>query len=408
MFSTVKPLLRDFRPPEISVEGSITGSIRTPRDDIFFAAVQTTIMPMVITDPRLPDDPIVFANTAFTSMTGYDADEVIGMNCRFLQGPNTDKATVAAISDAIRNREKFTTEILNYRKDGTTFWNALFITPVYNKDQELVYFFASQLDISRRCEAEDGLAQAQKMEALGQLTGSISHDFNNLLQVMSGHLDILQRRIMSHEIDESLLLRSTHGIRSAINKAAILTQQLLAFSRKQRLQTRMVNLNTIALDVFELVEATLGNSIQIEHALTPDLQNCRLDSTQLEVCLLNILVNARDAMPDGGTVTIKTANITVAADHVLASTGLEVGSYVSISITDTGGGIPKEILCRVMDPFFTTKDEGKGTGLGLSMVYGFAKQSGGLANICSELGMGTTVRLYFPVPVGESEYRSSI
>lgn len=165
------------------------------RSDIFFAAVETTRMPMTVTDPYLPDNPIVFANRAFLEMTGYAADEIIGNNCRFLQGPETDRQAVIDVREAIDSRREFATEVLNYRKDGSTFWNALFVSPVFDDTGKLVYFFGSQLDVSRRRDAEDALRQAQKMEALGQLTGGIAHDFNNLLQVMSGHLEFIQMMV---------------------------------------------------------------------------------------------------------------------------------------------------------------------------------------------------------------------
>lgn len=370
-------------------------AIADHRDDIFFAAIESTRMPMLVTDPRQPDNPIVFANKAFISMSGYTPEEIIGHNCRFLQGPDTDPHTVASIREAISSRNEITTEILNYRKDGSSFWNALYISPVYNKKKELVYYFASQLDVSRRRDAEDALTQAQKMEALGQLTGGISHDFNNFLQVMSGHIDILNLKIANQQADDASILRGLDSIRSAVTKASSLTRQLLAFARKQRLEGRIVNLNNVAQGISDLVLKTLGPEISLQRELEPELNNCQLDPTQLEACLINVLVNARDAMPSGGKVTLITENVTVTQDDISAYAGLPPGRYVSIAITDTGTGIPPEILKRVMDPFFTTKEEGKGTGLGLSMVYGFAKQSGGTATVYSELGLGTTVRMYF-------------
>ncbi|MCS4511683.1 histidine kinase famiy protein [Xylophilus ampelinus] len=391
-----KPRIRNSLPPEVSVLDSGDNAIASHRDDIFFAAIETTRMPMLVTDPRQKDNPIVFANRAFISMSGYSSEEILGHNCRFLQGPDTDAATIAAVREAIEDRREINTEILNYRKDGTSFWNALYVSPVYNQNKELVYFFASQLDVSRRRDAEEALGHAQKMEALGQLTGGISHDFNNLLQVMAGHLDLLDARRKAGRADDVSIGRTVESIRSAVTKASTLTQQLLAFSRKQRLEGRALNLNQIAGGITELVKETLGNGVTVKTELASELGNCQLDPTQLEVAVLNVLVNARDAMPEGGTVILKTKNIQVDAEDVSAFAGLRPGRYVSLSISDTGTGIPPEIIARVMDPFFTTKEEGKGTGLGLSMVYGFARQSGGSVDIYSEIGFGTTVRMYFP------------
>ncbi|MES2832713.1 MAG: histidine kinase famiy protein [Pseudomonadota bacterium] len=371
-------------------------AIKDHSSDIFFAVVENTPMPMMVTDPRQHDNPIVFANHAFIKMTGYASEEIVGKNCRFLQGPDTDRDAVSEIRRAVAERREITIELLNYRKDGSSFWNALFISPVYDTQKNVVYFIASQLDISRRKEAEDALGQAQKMEALGQLTGGIAHDFNNLLQVITGYLDILDIHADASTIDPQRISRGVENIRSAVHKAATLTQQLLAFARKQRLEVRTVNLNVLTENLADLVHRTLGGNITLHIDQAPALWNCRVDPTQMEVALLNILLNARDAMHQGGLLTLKTTNENLSADQVANLVGLEEGRYVSISITDTGVGMPPAILHRVMDPFFTTKEEGKGTGLGLSMVYGFAKQSGGAAQIDSNVGIGTTVKIYFP------------
>ena len=366
--------------------------------DIFFAAVETTRMPMIVTDPRQPDNPIVFANQAFQAMTGYATEELIGRNCRFLQGPDTDAETVSEVRRAISEKREIAVEILNYRKDGYTFWNALFVSPVFNAAGELVYYFASQLDVSRRREAEEELRHAQKMEALGRLTGGIAHDFNNLLQVMVGYLEMIGSGLQKPEINREKLQRGIANAHGAAGRAANLTQQLLSFSRKQRLEGQILNLNTLAGTTRDIAERTLGGDVTIVSALAADLWNCRVDPTQVEVALLNIMINARDAMAGrlDKRVTIATRNVEVSHEDPGRSSTLGSGRYASIAITDTGSGMPAEIIERVMDPFFTTKEEGKGTGLGLSMVYGFAKQSGGTAQIDSIEGEGTTVRIFFP------------
>jgi PAS domain S-box-containing protein len=386
--------------PSPPVRDSDPSDVTDRKSDIFFAAVETTRMPMIVTDPRQPDNPIIFANRAFLAMTGYTPEELIGRNCRFLQGPDTDRESVAQVRAAIADKREFATEILNYRKNGSTFWNALFVSPVYNADGELVYYFGSQLDVSRRRDAEEALGQAQKMEALGQLTGGIAHDFNNLLQVIVGYVDILAAGLEKPDADRARLGRATENIRQAADRATTLTQQLLAFARKQRLEGRAVNLNTLIEGMGEMVARSVGEAVKVELDLAADLWNCRVDPTQAEVAILNVLINARDAMPEGGTVRISTEN------NEIAARGREIGPlrdgrYVSIAIRDAGTGIPPAVLARVMDPFFTTKEEGKGTGLGLSMVYGFAKQSGGAAQIESTVGSGTTVRLSFPATDGD-------
>ena len=366
------------------------------RDDLLFAAIASTRMPMVVTDPHAPDNPIVFVNEAFGTMTGYTVDETLGRNCRFLQGRDTDPLAVDAIRQAVRARSEISVEILNYRRDGSAFWNALFVSPVFDRQGVLIYYFASQFDVSPRRDAVAALGQAQKMEALGQLTGGISHDFNNLLQVMIGHVEILDRRLRVAPIDIRAIGTSSRSIRQAVDKAATLTQQLLAFARKQRLEGRLVNLNRVAADLIDRARRTMGTDIDLVTDFAPDLHDCLVDTVQFEVALRNILVNARDAIDGRGTVTIRTANVDVAPDDHHAFVELEPGRYVMITVSDDGPGIAPELVSRVVEPFFTTKDEGRGTGLGLSMVHGFAKQSGGGLRIRSGAGHGTAIDVFFP------------
>ncbi len=402
MTSPEKP---DLKGPAATVDVGGPSGVEDRHHDIFFAAVETTRMPMTVTDPHQLDNPIVFANRAFLKMTGYGRDEVVGRNCRFLQGPATDRLGVDAIGAAVAEAREFSTEILNYRKDGTSFWNALFVSPVFDRQGRLVYFFGSQLDVSRRREAEESLHQLKKMESLGQLTGGIAHDFNNLLQVISGYAEVMLSLIDKPLVDITRVRRSGEAIREASARAAKLTHQLLAFSRKQRLEGRVLNLNGLVANMGEMAGHALGDAIEMRTNLAPDLRLARVDPTQAEVALLNVLINARDAMPGGGAVTVTTENVTVQAGDEALYKGVSPGAYIGISVTDTGTGIPPSVMDRVMEPFFTTKGEGKGTGLGLAMVYGFAKQSGGTVRIYSEVGRGTTVRLLFPAVDAEGEER---
>ncbi|MDO9707289.1 histidine kinase famiy protein [Paracraurococcus lichenis] len=393
---------RGGQPP--ALEGGQPFDPTNRSSEVFFAAVATTRMPMIVTDPHQPDNPIIFANPAFLAMTGYGWDEIVGHNCRFLQGPQTDGDTVNAIRGAIRGRTELATEILNYRKDGSSFWNALYISPVHDKQGRLLYFFGSQLDVSRRRDAEDALRQAQKMEALGQLTGGIAHDFNNLLQVVLGYHELMLQGLDRPELDIARLKRGLGNAQAAAERASTLTQQLLAFARKQRLDGRVLNLNSAVQGMQDMARRTLGDEVEYRVALAPDLWNCRVDPSQCEVALLNVLINARDALAGRPVrrVTVETANVVVGPEDVANFAGLPPGQYASIGVTDTGCGMPAAVKARVLEPFFTTKEEGKGTGLGLSMVYGFTKQSGGAVRIYSEEEVGTTVRLYFPAAEAES------
>ncbi|MEP9402143.1 histidine kinase famiy protein [Sphingomonas sp. VNH70] len=375
------------------------GDMTDPHNEIFFAAVKTTRMPMIVTDPHRPDNPIIFANPAFINMTGYGWDELIGRNCRLLQGPDTDPDTIAEVRRAIEQQRETSVEVLNYKKNGSAFWNALFVSPVFDKAGKLRYFFASQLDVSRRRDAEDGLRQAQKMEAVGQLTGGIAHDFNNLLTVIQGFTDMLLNQVERADerpIDPGRARRSLRAVMEAAERGAGLTQQLLAFSRRQKLQGRVVNVDDLVEGMIPMLERTLGDgAIRIEMKRCGQDCNARIDPVQAETAILNILLNARDAMPGGGTIRI-------VVDKAHVDPGDEgfgdvaSGDYIELAIADTGTGMSPDIRDRVTEPFFTTKDQGKGTGLGLSMVYGFMKQSNGALRIESEEGAGTTIRLFFP------------
>jgi PAS domain S-box-containing protein len=394
------------RPAEGEVEGNAYSPLGNPgvqhwqasfitqdglqdRGNIFFAAVEMTRMPMVVTDPRQPDNPIVFANGAFFDLTGYQQEEVLGRNCRFLQGPQTDRRTVEELRQAIAEERAVAVDILNYKKDGKTFWNALFLGPIFDRDGKLLYFFASQMDITERRTSQEAYLQAQKMEAIGQLTAGMAHDFNNLLQVINGNLEVA---LVSLDRPDAARQQLERAQRAAM-RAGKLTQQLLTFARKQRLEPRTVNINSLVVDFSEMLVRTLGGKIELRLDLRPGLPACMLDPTQLEMALLNVLINARDAMPDGGEVTVATA--IVRGEDRLKVHRLPHGTYVSLCVIDQGQGMAPEVLHRATEPFFTTK--GPGTGLGLAMVHGFVQQSHGRLEIDSKPGEGTKVTMIFPV-----------
>ena len=377
-------------------------------ETLFFQAVAVTRMPMVVSDPTEEDNPVVFANQAFLDLTGYSFDEVVGRNCRFLQGPETAAETVAQLRSAIAERRVASVEIMNYRRDGSRFWNALFVSPLVDRAGRLRYYFSSQLDISRRHDAEEALRQAQKMEALGQFTGAIAHDFNNLLQVIAGYLDTLKERLGAAADAE--IAGALETIAAATERGTSLTRQLLGFARKQRLEGRVVSLNALIETLMPMAAKMLGPSITVETRFAPGLWEVRLDPVQAEMAILNLLVNARDAMPEGGTITIATENRTVSPEPGAlgprdATPGLLAGDYAVLTIGDTGVGMPREVLARALDPFFTTKEAGRGTGLGLSMAHGFMRQSNGALDIASEPGKGTTVALHFPATGQEQVMR---
>ncbi len=248
-------------------------------------------------------------------------------------------------------------------------------------------------EIVRRQSVEETLRQAQKMEAIGQLTGGIAHDFNNLLTIIMGNIERLQRRLPP---DDEATHRLAAAALGGANRAATLTQRLLAFSRRQPLEPTSLDVNRLIAEMSELLHRTLGERITIEIVLAAGAWRAFADAHQLENAVLNLVLNARDAMPKGGNLTIEIANVHLDDDYAAQNAEIEPGQYVMLAVTDTGSGMSEEVAAKVFEPFFTTKEVGRGSGLGLSMVYGFARQSKGQVKIYSELGHGTTVRLYLP------------
>ncbi|WP_010544137.1 histidine kinase famiy protein [Sphingomonas elodea] len=359
------------------------------RSTVFFAALQMTRMPMILTDPRQDDNPIVFANKAFLDLTGYEESEILGRNCRFLQGAETDRDAVAEMRAAVEAEEALAIEVINYRRDGSPFWNAVFIAPVLDPDGELIYFFASQLDVTRRRQSEQAFRQAQKMEAIGQLTAGLAHDFNNLLQVVSGNVDIVL-----NQVDDERQQRLLSNAARAADRGSKLTRQLLAFARKTRLEPKRVEMNQLIHEFGDLLDNTVGAQIRLVTALERRLPAVHVDPTHLEMAILNVLLNARDAMPKGGTVTIATRLWKLNGDA--AKHQLPEGDYVVLTIRDEGTGMDEEVRRRATEPFFTTKGAERGTGLGLAMVHGFVQQSLGRLEIDSVPGEGTEIRMLFP------------
>jgi signal transduction histidine kinase len=286
------------------------------------------------------------------------------------------------------------------RRDGAAFQALRYLRGVADEEGRVIALRGIVIDITRRKSLEAQLNQAQKMEAIGQLTGGIAHDFNNLLGTISTSLQVLQKRLESGQSDgaDRYIGMAQHSVR----RAAALTQRLLAFSRQQTLDPRPTDVNRLIAGLEELIRRSVGPSVELEVVGSRGLWATRIDGPQLENALLNLCINARDAMPEGGRLTIETANSWLDA-HAAAQRELTPGQYITISVTDTGTGMTEEVVARAFDPFFTTKPAGAGTGLGLSMVYGFVRQSGGQVRVYSELGVGTTMSLHLPRHRGSAE-----
>ena len=335
-------------------------------------------------------------NAGAARIKGYSAEEIVGRHFRQFYTEEDRAAGVPERALAVAAREgKFEAQGWRVRKDGSRFYASVVIDAIRNDAGELVGFAKITRDITAQHEAQvaleqtrEQLAQAQKMEALGQLTGGIAHDFNNLLMIVSGYAQLLQRRLSEPKDTQAI-----EAIRAAANRGEKLTRQLLTFSRRQQLMPVVVDLRQRIDAVRDMLAPSLRGNIEFISDIEDKIWPVEVDLGELELALVNIAVNARDAMPDGGTITLSARNVVLKPGSAAGS--LE-GDFVALAIIDTGTGMPPDVLARVFEPFFTTKPVGKGTGLGLSQVHGFANQSGGAVTVSSEAGRGTVVTVYLP------------
>ncbi len=382
---------------DITARVELQKRIRTSEEKLqnLISTVLDTIVDGVITINR--QGAIQSYNKACQRLFGHTFEEVIGKNVRMLMAEpyrsehdgyieNYHRTGVAKIIGMDR-------EVVGQRKDGSTFPMELSVGETREGGDHA--FVGIIRDISERYEAEkarEQLRQAQKMEALGQLTGGIAHDFNNLLAIIIGNLDLLTERSKEDPDIREFLEPSL----AAALRGSELTQRLLAFGRKQALQPKIIAINDLLSRFSRLVRRTFDERIDITVAAAPDLWPARADPSQLEDVLLNLSVNARDAMPSGGKLIFETKNVVLDEDYAADNAEVVAGGYVMIAVSDSGNGMTPEVIARAFEPFFTTKETGRGSGLGLSMVYGFVKQSAGHIKIYSEAGYGTSIRIYLP------------
>ena len=356
-----------------------------------------------------PEGLVTNWNSGAERIKGYTHDEIVGSHFSRFYTPEDQAAGVPkrALSTA-GEVGRFEAEGWRVRKDGTRFWAHVIIDAIHDDEGKLMGFAKITRDLTEKKRTAEALEaanaalyQAQKMESIGQLTGGIAHDFNNLLSVLSSGLEVLaMQRQASLRGGEGGDSRTIDSMRRAVDRGARLTQQLLAFARQQPLQAETRSLNRI-ITGFEPVLRRAGNSnIEFVVDLDRKAHSAVIDSARFESALLNLVVNARDAMPDGGRIVIATRNVTL--DHHEAGS-LPAGEYVKVTVSDTGTGMPREVVGRAFEPFFTTKEVGKGTGLGLSQVYGFIKQSDGEVVIESCEGEGTTIAIYLPAVVSDAQ-----
>jgi PAS domain S-box-containing protein len=355
-----------------------------------------------------PDGYVANWNPGAARIKGYTAAEIVGGHfSRFYTPEDRDQRLPWKALEQARQNGRYEAEGWRVRKDGTRFWASAVIDAIRDDDGELIGFAKITRDLTERRatqlqleQSREQLFQAQKMEAVGQLTGGLAHDFNNLLTGISGSLELLRMRLAQGRMAD--LDRYIASAQGATSRAASLTHRLLAFARRQTLDPKPSNANKLIAGMEDLIQRTVGPAIKIETVLGIGTWPILCDPNQLESAILNLCINARDAMPDGGRLTIETANSSVDQADARAR-DMTAGQYVAICVTDTGAGMSPQVMARAFDPFYTTKPTGQGTGLGLSMVYGFAKQSGGQVRLYSEIDQGTTVRLYLPRHSGDMD-----
>jgi PAS domain S-box-containing protein len=338
------------------------------------------------------DGAIEYVNPRYLEVMGYGADEVIGRDFSFWINEGASDATGQKILQCIRSGRDWHGEFESKRKNGEAIHLTATISPIEDDRGHITHFISIQEDMTRRHEVEEQLRKAQRMEAIGQLTGGMAHDFNNLLSVIIGNLDLLQEEVGNQPKAKRLI---DAALRASL-RGGDLTKHLLAFARRQSLKASTFTINNMVSGMADMLRRTIGEHIEIRMALDETVWPVLADASQVESACLNLAINARDAMPDGGMLTIETKNVHLDEVYAAANPTVAPGEYVMLAVSDTGTGIPPEVLERVFEPFFTTKEMGKGTGLGLSMVYGFARQSNGHVKIYSEVGHGTVVRLYLP------------
>lgn len=345
------------------------------------------------------DGAIEYVNRRFCEMTGYTRDETLGKSPRILSSGAQEPRVYRELWETILAGREWRGELLNRKKSGERYWESMLIAPVV-ENGSLRHFIAVKEDISEKKRSEEllrdsksQLLHAQKMEAVGRLAGGVAHDFNNLLSVILGYAELAEDSLAeAHPVR-----RNVQEIRKAGQRAASLTRQLLAFSRKQPQEVRILDLNQTVNETRKMLTRLIGEDIELEVRAEASPATILADPGQLEQVLMNLAVNARDAMPSGGRVAIRTANEEIPEERAAAIGLARAGASVVLTVADTGQGIPEEIQSKVFEPFFTTKETGKGTGLGLSTVYGIVRQSGGGITLESVEGKGTTFRLFFPM-----------
>ena len=349
-------------------------------------AIATSINAVVITDAT---GRLIYVNPAFLHLWGYESVEEVLARSPF---EFADEEATKLVIEEIRSKGAWQGELSARKKDGTSFDVLLSASAVKDARGTLINMMGSILDITERKRLEAQLLQAQKMESIGRLAGGVAHDFNNLLTAISGNVALALLDLRPGDLLHELLTEVT----KAANSAADLTRQLLTFSRRQMVSPRVLNLNEVIVHLQKMLHRLLGEDVDLQIVSAADLGQVRIDPSQIEQILVNLAVNGRDAMPNGGKLTLETANVALDVEYCRAHPHVQPGEYVMLAVSDNGHGISPEVRAHLFEPFYTTKPHGEGTGLGLAMVYGAVKQNQGTLEVCSEAGHGTTFKICLP------------
>lgn len=354
---------------------------------------------IVVSDARSPDIPIIYCSPSFSQLTGYSSHEVLGRNCRFLQGPDSDQREVEKMRRAISDGVGVDVEVLNYRRDGSPFWNHVSITPIFDEHGSLIRFVGVQVDVTERKRLEAEIIRSQRFEAIGTLAGGVAHDFNNLLLVMNGYTDLLLRRL--EDEDHRVIVQR---VKDAVDRGAELTRHLLAYSRQQVRAPRSHDLSQLVASSESLVRGLVSEDISVTFDLADGLGPVLVDGAQIHQILINLVSNARNAMVGGGRLVVRTERIELQEPINQLHGRIEPGDYAVLEVADSGVGMDAETVSKMFEPFYTTRV--LGTGLGLASVIGIVNQSGGRVAVTSRVGEGTSMRIFLPIVPWEERSES--
>ena len=371
------------------IAGALSRTRLTQTHQLLVSAISQASESVSVTDT---EGTILYINPAFEQITGYSRTEALGKTLHILKHNQPTNAFYQQLWTTISAGKVWHGRFADQKKDGTPYTADVTITPVRDESGAIVNYVSVQRDVTHELQMEEQYRQMQKMEAIGRLAGGVAHDFNNVLTAVMGYAGLTLAKLSPDDPNHS----DIEGIHKAAERATNLTRQLLTFARKQIIHPTVLNLNDLIIEVDKMLRRLIGEDIELITLPAPNLGQVKMDSGQAEQILLNLAINARDAMPNGGKLTIETANVTLDKDYITRHAEMEAGEYVLLAISDNGTGMSEEVKDHIFEPFFSTKDIDKGTGLGLTTCFGIVKQSGGHIWVYSEVNRGTTFKVYLP------------